>query len=457
MVTKFFRDNGVPGIRFFGWLAIALAASILLCDGAWAQTTKKKDKKEKEKEAAGPLGGLGATPVTKKAAVVEEPVVADDPVEQSSTKYEEMEVDEGLKKNVTKVNSMLTNGKFAAGEKELFNEYFDKFVLAKWTQVKDIAGLPKFRDDLGNQLKKKSSAAEVHDHLNALVLEFMQNLAAGPYHPAVQINAMLMIGELNSVESPVTPLPEALTVLVASASNAKLTDAVRAAAMVGIHRHVVLGIADAEARKTLSTAMLKLAAEDLPGGPTEAGREWIQAQAIDVLGRLGAVGDSNAVFKVLVRKLADAKLSLSTRSIAAESLGRLNYANAAGINALETAAIIGQFVVDACSEELKMVKELEAKDAEQGVSRRRMKRQLNAALTALAGGEDKNRKSILSLVKDPAQQNLLAALQKNIEAMTTIIDDKKSENEDLKKGVEELRSKLDSWLKKNRGKKGDGK
>jgi len=449
MVTRIFRNNDVPGIRFFGYLAIALAASLFFSNIAWAQAPKKKDKKVKE--PAGALEGLGGSPaVIKKAVEPAEPAIVDEAVEQPKTKYEEMEVDDTLKKNVNKVNPMLMNGKFAAGEKELFDEYFEKYVLAKWTHVNDITSLPKFRDELANQLKKRSSAAEVHDHLNALVLEFMQNLAAGPYHPAVQINAMLMIGELNSVESPVTPMPEALGVLVASASNAKLTDAVRAAAMVGIRRHVTVGAADAEARKSLSTAMLKLATEDLPGGPTEAGREWIQAQAIDILGRLGSLGDNNAVFKALVKKLGDPKLSLSTRSVAADSLGRLNFANASGVNPLDTAAVIGQYVADACNEELKMVKELEAKDAEQGVSRRRMKRQLNAALSALTGGEDKNRKSILSLAKDPAQQNLMAALQKSIEAMTSIIDNRNSEKDDLKKGVEDLRTKLETWLKKVR-------
>ena len=448
MVTRTFRDNGGNGIRFLGWLAIALAASLLLCDGAWAQTgggTKKKDKTEKD--AAG-VGELGGPVVGKKNQEPVEHTDTEDAVEQPNKKYEEMEVDEDLKKNSIKVNPMLMNGKFAAGEKELFDEYFEKYVLAKWTQVKDITSLPKFRDELGNQLKKKSNAAEVHSHLNALILDFMQNLAAGPYHPAVQINAMLMIGELNSVESPPTPLPAALEVLVASAANPKISDAVRAAAMVGIQRHAAAAIADAETRKSLSTAMLKLAAEDLPGGPAEAGREWILAQAIGVLGRLGSVGDNNAVFKLLVKKTADAKLSFATRSIAAESLGRLNYSGAAGINALETAAIVSQFVVDACTEELKRVRELEAKDSEQGVSRRRMKRQLNAALMALVGGEDNSRKGIASLAKEPAQQNLLAALQKNIETLASVVDNRQSDRDDLKKGVEELRAKLETWLKK---------
>ena len=103
---------------------------------------------------------------------------------------------------------------------------------------KNIANLPTFRKELRNShLGKRSSGTQVHDHLSARVFDFMKNLVAGPFHPAVQVNAMLMIGELNSVEHPPTPSPEALRLLIAAVGNTNLSDAVRAAAMVGIQRH----------------------------------------------------------------------------------------------------------------------------------------------------------------------------------------------------------------------------
>ena len=86
----------------------------------------------------------------------------------------------------------------------------------------------------------------------------MQKLAAGNYHPAVRVNAMLMIGDLNRVEQPPTPLPEALTVMIAAVQSDQLSDAVRATAMVGIKRHVAAGISEEDARKTLTAAMLKI-------------------------------------------------------------------------------------------------------------------------------------------------------------------------------------------------------
>ncbi len=171
----------------------------------------------------------------------------------------------------------------------------------------------------------------------------MQKLAAGnSYHPAVRVNAMLMIGELNRVEQPPTPLPEALDVMIAAVQSPKLSDAVRATALVGIKRHVVAGISDEEVRKKLTAALLKVAADDLPAGATRDGREWILRQALEILGRSGSVGENNAVFTLLAKTLSDAKLPLKIRTAAAESLGRLNYSGATGINPADVAAILGQ-------------------------------------------------------------------------------------------------------------------
>ena len=356
--------------------------------------------------------------------------------------YEELPV-EALKKNdANKVSSILMAGKFANGDQALFDSFYQDYFLSRWTKVKTIASLPAWRKELRiSHLGKKAANPNVHDHLNTLVLEFMKNLAVGPYHPAVQVNAMLMIGELNGVEMPPTPLPEALNVMMAAAGNAKLSDAVRVAALVGIQRHIAAGISDQEVVRSLTSALLKLEAADLPAGAAAAGREWILALATETLGRLGSVGENNAVFKMMAKTLSDVKLSLSTRSIAAESLGRLNYAGAAGINPVEAAAMLGQFVIDACTEELRR-----GKDAGLPISRRRMKQSLSAAMLALIGGEE-NRKGIAPLAREPGQRAFLAELQKNIETLMKVLD-KASEGDDLEGPVDQLRSTLEAWLKK---------
>ena len=123
-------------------------------------------------------------------------------------KFQELPVNQALKNSILEVNRLLIAGTFADNNsKQLFDDYFEQFVLPPWTHEDELTKLPKMRIDLGNQLKK-ASAAQVHDDLANLVLDFMSKLASGPYNPATQVNAMLMIGELNNQGLPITPWPE---------------------------------------------------------------------------------------------------------------------------------------------------------------------------------------------------------------------------------------------------------
>lgn len=366
-------------------------------------------------------------------------------------KYDEDTVNESptIKKNNIKVQQILSAGKFGEGDQAIFDSYYNEYILPRWSVVKNIAKLPaEFRRDLRNNLQKAKSG-QVHDRLNTLALDYMNKLAVGNYHPVAQLNAMLMIGDLNADEpsagAPTKPLPAALDVMLADVQNAKVSDAVRAAAMIGILRHVTSGIADEEAKRPLTAAMLKLAADaDPPTGAASPGREWIAAQAVEALGYLGSVGQNNAVFNVMLKTLADNKLSLSTRSIAARSLGRLNYASAAGLNAGDAATTLGQFLLDACND----VSQRAATTTKPALLRNWIRLPLGDALTALTGTDDGTGKGgIKSLLRDDAQRASLDKLQKPVETLAAFLDDSKREKEDLLPQVGELRKSLDAWLK----------
>lgn len=433
-----------------GIVILVLAGMALLCGNVVAQratgrrdaeggaldrmtTTRGKDKekdslrKEREKQLNEPME-----------------VEADEP--PPAQKYEEMPVDQKLKTDSHTVDVILRAGRFEAGQQATFDAYYTKFFLARWTDPKSVTNLPTWRKDMRNShLGKKVSGAgaEVHDHLNKLVLDFMQKVASGPYHPASQVNAMLMIGELNAVEQPPTPLPEALTVMTEAATDAKLSDAVRVAALVGIQRHVGAKIADEEVRKKLIGSLLEIAKEELPDGASRAGREWLLAQAIETLGNLGAVGDGNAVFKAMGKTMADQKLRFSTRCIAAEAMGRLNYANATGINVEETAGAIGQFALDTCTEVSQSLK-----DGDYQVSRRRLKQGIASALIALVGDGAEGHKGIASLAKEASQQKYVDDLKKAMAAASEYLDDKKHDEDKLDEPLEQLQGQLEALLKK---------
>jgi hypothetical protein len=375
-------------------------------------------------------------------------IEADEPPPPTQ-KYEKLPVDDKLRTNSHTIDAILRAGKFGSGEQATFDDYYEKFFLAQWTDPKNVTNLPRLLKDMRtSHLGKKAAASDVHDHLNKLVLDFMKKVALGPYHPASQINAMLMIGNLNAVEqqpsTPTpTPLPEALTVMTEAATDAKVADAVRVAALVGIQRHVAAKIADQEVRKKLTGSLLEIAKDDLPDGAQRAGREWLLAQALETLGNLGSPGEGNAVFKAMGKAMADQKLRFSTRCIAAEAMGRLNYANAAGINAVQTAAAVGQFALDTCGDVSQLLK-----DGDPPVSRRRLKQGVSSALLAIVGDGDAEHKGIISLAKEPEQQEYVAGLQKALTKATEFLDDKKNDDEKLDDPLEKLQGELESLLKK---------
>ncbi len=110
----------------------------------------------------------------------------------------EDKVNTAQKKNANIILSILRDGKFD-GKKNDFDTYYKTYALARWTQLGTLNSLRDYHKDLINNLKQAKSG-EVHDYLNKLVLEYMTKLAKNNYHPAVRVNAMLTIGDLNSVE-----------------------------------------------------------------------------------------------------------------------------------------------------------------------------------------------------------------------------------------------------------------
>jgi len=393
-----------------------------------------------------PAESAAPTPAGKAAA-------ADSSVPEK--RYIETPVDESQKRNQSRVMAVLGSGRLSPADQPLFDDYYRKYFFPRWTSEKNLANLYAFRKELRLHLLR-TRGQPIHDDLNALVMEYMGGLAAGNYHPTVRVNAMLTLGELNSVEpqanEPAVPLPAALPVLLAAAVNAEYPDYLRAAAMVGVRNHAVAigapSTANAEARRSITTAMLQLASAELPNGAEAVGREWMLAQALESLGYLGATGENNAVFRAMVNALANAKLTLSTRGLAANAIGRLNYGNApAGIDALETATVLARFLVDGCNQIQKSTQTATKENPNAVASRRLLRQHLAAALRALTGLGDEQHRGIISLAREN-QRPLLDELQKTLEKTADFLDDKRKAEEAIAPHVQELKNSLEAWLQK---------
>jgi len=383
-----------------------------------------------------------------------EPIPADpnEPPPKPDPRYEELPLTEKaektFKKQINDINRILSAGRFAENQQQLFDKFFEEYALARWTQQRNLNNLTSYRQELRAQFRRAKSG-QVFEHLNALALKFFSKLAAGNYHPAVRVNAMLAIGELNrveqtSIDTPPIPLPDALKVLIAALNDAKMPDAVRAAAMVGIFRHVLSGNLDEESRRSLTAGLLRLVADDLPDGPARAGREWILAQAFETLGLLQGTIDGHAVYQALLAGAANTKLSLSTRAVAVRALGFLDSAQLGNVNVLQAATTLAEFLAEGCKEVAAA-----AKNNEQAADqRRRIKYFLEATITALKGAEGRSRTGLAALARDGNQQSLINELHQNLKELSDWLEDKQTEEKSMAPKVAELQEKLAAWLSK---------
>lgn len=157
---------------------------------------------------------------------------------------------------------------------------------------------------------------KTHDAVSQLVLNFMAQLARdNDVEPVVQVNAMLLIGELKSKDG--KPWLPAVAPLARDASDPQMPMANRIAAVVGLTRHVeALVKADDAAVESLAQtvvpAILKILAE--PAGMENAVEaDWIASRAAGLVPILSRISSSKEVARAIGKSLNDPKRSLDTR------------------------------------------------------------------------------------------------------------------------------------------------
>ena len=171
-------------------------------------------------------------------------------------------------------------------------------------------------------------------------MAFMETLAGkDDADPVVRVNAMLLIGELQSMDR--KPWQPAAAVLAAAVANADLPKAVRIAACVGLARHVeaAKGVAQeqqrmAEVAVPAITAILSEPAQEPIAQPMAVENDWMAARCLSMLPQLGPLSPATAA--EVVRILNEDNRSINVRVRAATAL-----AAAGGPDSkIDTAAVI---------------------------------------------------------------------------------------------------------------------
>jgi hypothetical protein len=196
------------------------------------------------------------------------------------------------------------------GDIRYVNAYFTLYVPAKMTElpdgVKHISPLVKECTDLLSRAQR-SNRPQVAIQLMRYIYDGMKKVAEGNYHPAARINALLVLSRIdtrpadNSTRTPPIPLPQALPILLAQYQNEANPDGVRAAALQGLHRHVMYGFQNISPtdKATLMTAMTGLLQAEPPQGRSPEAHAYLQRFAVDMLEMLRPANDKSLGVKLI--------------------------------------------------------------------------------------------------------------------------------------------------------------
>ncbi len=253
-----------------------------------------------------------------------------------------------------------------------FDAFFNRAVFPQFTQAANITYasnkraedgktmvkttvslLPAMRRDFKNMFLGREFSAAMRDKVNALTVAAMGAIAADDYHPASRYNAMLLIADLNQDEASQTPYAPALPALGKGFVNPKYPDAVRLAALMGIHRHAKAGIRGS----TEGVARIMIAfAQDgaLPPSRSREAHDWLRRRAIDVLVAIYSKTPptDDKLFNLLSTVIADKEATVELRCAAIEALLALKLAPPAGFAVDKLVLAIGMVGVDAYHREL---------------------------------------------------------------------------------------------------------
>ena len=155
-------------------------------------------------------------------------------------------------------------------------------------------------------------------------MAFMETLAGkDDADPVVRVNAMLLIGELQSMDR--KPWQPAAAVLAGAAANADLPKAVRIAACVGLAKHVeaTKGVAEEQQRMAAVAvpaikAILNESAKEPTSQTMAVENDWMAARCLSMLPQLGPLSPATAADAV--RILNDDNRSINVRVRAATAL-----------------------------------------------------------------------------------------------------------------------------------------
>ncbi len=174
------------------------------------------------------------------------------------------------------------------------------------------------------------------------------------FHPAVKLNAVLILGDLNDKQPkrnrPETAEPRLnsqMDLIAYLESPDQLSDVLLVGALTGMQRHARESL-DSQTKKRIAKVLLGIVNAPVDSTRDPSARLWSRRQAVDILGQL----DLPKTEKFLLKIIEDANESVSLRMAAVEAVQNLTLANLSPISIDRFAQGLTQLAVSVCEEEL---------------------------------------------------------------------------------------------------------
>ncbi len=266
-----------------------------------------------------------------------------------------------LRSEVNGILRQRSGGSFSSEQQKTLQNYYVRHVIAGMTRqeaMNDPQRFPLWRKYVVNDLFVLGETPEKHDWLRNLIYRYAGLVAQDKlYRPPSRYNAVLMLGELNEREmgrqggdiSPAVPLAAARKLLLKILSDPQESESMQVGAMIGLGRHAKLlaaaGQVDPELKQTLEGLLQQ---PDPSSGRSLDAHQWMQRIAVEAVGDIGQPASA----KLLEPFVSNSSLPMSLRCAAAESLGRLDYRTAEGLDQIALTKGLGTLALTALREQI---------------------------------------------------------------------------------------------------------
>ena len=221
------------------------------------------------------------------------------------------------------------------GDRAEFEAYFSKYFFPSLTDPssKALGVLGEHTGSLFKNYLYKAQDPSVQKWLSDRALAWGARVARDrAYHPAVRLNAVMVVGRIDDTYDSNAPVPSAQAnqflcqIAAACATSERAPKYLLTGALTGLERHsrFLSGMPAQRKQQTAGTLYRVLNLDELPGDYAPGVRDWVYLQAAQAVANLKTPGPRGVFMAAMAKRVADANLEIDTRVEIASMLEQLN-------------------------------------------------------------------------------------------------------------------------------------